>query len=221
MQKTKDNFRKPLLSSKRQICYKLGPNAWCFPSPVLSSCYVMIFSSSGTSYPGLSWLRPTASGLHSDLVRLTAPPHSHPLDSIIITPGLSSEGKSDCGPFRSSLPIREEKIQAGTLACPCSPPRPPPWAFCSWHTHHCCCWSVTKLCPTLRDSTACSTPGFSVPHHLLEFVQVHVYWTSDAIQPSHPLPPSFSFAFNLFQLQGLFQWVSSLHQVSKVLELQH
>ena len=42
---------------------------------------------------------------------------------------------------------------------------------------------------------------------------------SDAIQPSHPLS-SPSPAFNLSQHQGLFQWVSSLYLVAKVLELQ-
>ena len=42
----------------------------------------------------------------------------------------------------------------------------------------------------------------------------------DATQPSHPLPPSSPFAFNLFQHQGLFQWVGSSHQMAKVLELQ-
>ena len=39
------------------------------------------------------------------------------------------------------------------------------------------------------------------------------------IQPSHPLS-SPSPALNLSQHQGLFQWVSSLHQVAKVLEFQ-
>ena len=39
-------------------------------------------------------------------------------------------------------------------------------------------------------------------------------------QPSHPLLPSSPHALNLFQHQGLFQWVSSLHQVAKVLEIQ-
>ena len=34
-----------------------------------------------------------------------------------------------------------------------------------------------------------STPGFPVLHYLLEFAQTHVHWVSDAIQPSHPLPP--------------------------------
>ena len=28
------------------------------------------------------------------------------------------------------------------------------------------------------------------PHHLPEFSQVHVHWTGDATQPSHPLSPS-------------------------------
>ena len=35
----------------------------------------------------------------------------------------------------------------------------------------------------------CSTPGFPVLHYLLEFAQTHVHLVSDAIQPSHPLPP--------------------------------
>ena len=28
--------------------------------------------------------------------------------------------------------------------------------------------------------TACSTPGFPVPHHLPEFAQIHVHWIGDA-----------------------------------------
>ena len=53
-----------------------------------------------------------------------------------------------------------------------------------------------------------------------EFAQTHVYWVEDAIQPSHSLLPHSPPAFNLSQHQGLFQWVSSLHQVAKVLEFQ-
>ena len=49
---------------------------------------------------------------------------------------------------------------------------------------------------------------------------IHDHWVSDAIQPSHPLSPPFPFAFYLSQHQGLFQWVNSLYQVAKVLELQ-
>ena len=46
---------------------------------------------------------------------------------------------------------------------------------------------VLSLC----DPMDCSTPGFSVPHHLQEFAQVHVHRVGDAIQPSHPLSSSF------------------------------
>ena len=65
-----------------------------------------------------------------------------------------------------------------------------------------------------------ATPGLLVPHQLPEFTQTHVHWVSDAIQPSHPLSYTSSPALNLSQHQGLFKWVSSLHQVAKVLALQ-
>ena len=63
-----------------------------------------------------------------------------------------------------------------------------------------------------------STPVFPVLH-CLQFTQTHVHWVGDAIQPSHPLH-SPSPSFNLSQHQGLFQWVSSSHQMAKVLEFQ-
>ena len=66
----------------------------------------------------------------------------------------------------------------------------------------------------------CSTPGLSVPHQLPEFTQTHIHWVRDAIQPSHPLSSPFCPTFNLSQHQGLFQWVTSSHQVAKVLEFQ-
>ena len=76
---------------------------------------------------------------------------------------------------------------------------------------------------TLCDPMNCSMPGFPVLHHFPEFAQTHVYWVGDAMQLSHPLLPASPPAFNLSQNQGLFQWVSSLHQVAKVLgfQLQH
>ena len=81
--------------------------------------------------------------------------------------------------------------------------------------------SVAQLGLTLCDPMDCSVPGFPVHHQLLELTQTHVHRVGDAIQPSHPLllpsPP----AFNLSQHQGLFQWVSSSHQVATVLEFQH
>ena len=68
-----------------------------------------------------------------------------------------------------------------------------------------------------------SMPVFPVFHSLLEFAQTHVHWVGDAIQPSHPLLPPSAPALNLSQHQWLFQWVSSSHQVAKLLEhhLQH
>ena len=66
----------------------------------------------------------------------------------------------------------------------------------------------------------CSMPGLPVHHQLPEFTQTHVHWVGDAIQPSHPLSSPSPSAFNLSHYQGVFQWVGSLHQVAKVLELQ-
>ena len=79
---------------------------------------------------------------------------------------------------------------------------------------------VAQLCLTLCDPMDCSTPGFPAHHQLLELTQAHVHQVSNAIQPSYPLwspsPPAFNFPHH----QGLFKWVSSLHQVAKVLEFQ-
>ena len=80
-----------------------------------------------------------------------------------------------------------------------------------------CCCSVTQLCLTLDNPMDCTTPGFPALRYLLELAQTHVHWVGDAIQPSHLSSPSS--AVNLSQLQGLFQWVSSLYQMAKVLEL--
>ena len=80
--------------------------------------------------------------------------------------------------------------------------------------------SVAQSCLTLSDPMDCSTPGFPVHHQLPEFTQTHVHWVGDTIQPSHPLSSPSPAFFNLSQHQGLFQWVSSLHQVTEVLEFQ-
>ena len=63
-------------------------------------------------------------------------------------------------------------------------------------------------------------PGLPVHHQLPEFTQTHVHLISDAIQPSYPLSSLSLSTFNLSQHQGLFQRVSSLNQVAKVLEFQ-
>ena len=80
--------------------------------------------------------------------------------------------------------------------------------------------SVAQSCPTLCDPMNCSTPGLPVHHQLLESTQTHVHRVGDAIQPSHPLSSPSPPALNLSQHQGLFKWVSSSHQVVKVLEFQ-
>ena len=80
--------------------------------------------------------------------------------------------------------------------------------------------SVAQSCLTLFNPMDCSTPGFPVHYQLPELVQTHVRQVCDAIQPSHPLSPPSPPALNLLQHQGLFQWVSSSHQVARVLELQ-
>ena len=90
-----------------------------------------------------------------------------------------------------------------------------------------CCWkrvfamtsSVIKSSLTPYDPMDCSWPDLPVHHQLPELTETHVHRVGDAIQLSHPLS-SPSPAFNLSQHQGLFRWVSSLHQVAKVLEFQ-
>ena len=79
---------------------------------------------------------------------------------------------------------------------------------------------VAQLCLTLCDPVDCSMPGFPAHHQLPELAQTHVHWVSDVIQLSHPFLPSSPPALSPFWHQGLFQWVSSLHQVAKVLDLQ-
>ena len=79
--------------------------------------------------------------------------------------------------------------------------------------------SVAQSCLTLCNPMDCSTPGFPVLHQPPELA-THVHWVGDAIQPSHPLSSPSPPAFNLSQHQGLFKWVSSSHQVAKVLEFQ-
>jgi len=89
-------------------------------------------------------------------------------------------------------------------------------------------WKVEgrKVCPLGADPT--SSRLFPLSRHVatqhyphrLRSTLTHVHQVGDAIQPSHPLLSPSPPAFNLSQHQGLFQWVSSLHQVAKVLELQ-
>ena len=83
-----------------------------------------------------------------------------------------------------------------------------------------CCCSIAKLCWTVCDPMEYSIPGFLVLQYLQELAQTHGHRVGHAIQQSHPLLSTSPPAFNLSQHQGLFQWVSSSHQVAKVLEFQ-
>ena len=81
-----------------------------------------------------------------------------------------------------------------------------------------CCCSVTKLCPTLcnpMNATPCSL-SISISLSLLKLMSVESVMPSSHLILCHPSSP----ALNLSQHQGLFQWVSSWHQMAKVLELQ-
>ena len=44
--------------------------------------------------------------------------------------------------------------------------------------------SITESCPILCNPMNCSTPGFAVLHHLLEFAQMRVHWS---VVPSNHL----------------------------------
>ena len=94
--------------------------------------------------------------------------------------------------------------------------------FLSWNIfrHSVQFSSVAQSCPTLCDPMNRSTPGLPVHHKLPEFTQTHAHWVSDAIQPSHPLSSPSPPAPNPSQHQGLFQRVSSSHEVAKVLGFQ-
>ena len=76
--------------------------------------------------------------------------------------------------------------------------------FCELGESPCCCsLSHVRLC----DPMDCSTPGFPVLHYILEFVQIHVHWVSNATQPSRPLSSHSPSAFNLFQSEFfLMSW---------------
>ena len=118
-----------------------------------------------------------------------------------------------------------------------APPRPPSYTVSKWKSKasliplyfflklsnihlRLCSIQLSLSRVRLCDSMDCSTPGLPVHHQFPELAQTHVHRVGDAIQTPHPLWSPYSPAFNLSQHQGLFQWVSSSHQVAKVLELQ-
>ena len=77
-----------------------------------------------------------------------------------------------------------------------------------------CPFSHSVISDSLRPR-GWSMPGLPVHHQLPEPTQIHGHWVGDTIQPSRPLLSPSPPALNLSQHQGLFKWVSSLHQVAK------
>ena len=87
---------------------------------------------------------------------------------------------------------------------------------------HLCQFSSVQLlsCVWLCDPMDYTTPGLPVHHQLQSLLKFMSIKSVMAIQPSHPLLSLSPPAFNLSQHQGIFQGVSSSHQVAKVLEFQ-
>ena len=79
-----------------------------------------------------------------------------------------------------------------------------------------------QVCVWFCDPVDWSTSGFSILYYLLN-LSVLIFMFIELVtlsNKSYPLPPASLLAFILSEHQGLFQWVGSLHQVAKVLELQ-
>ena len=80
------------------------------------------------------------------------------------------------------------------------------------------CCSVARSCLTLCDPIDCSTTGFLVLHHFLEFVQTYVHWFGDTIQPY--LSSVVPFFFQSFPASGSFLVSQFFTSGGQLLELQ-
>ena len=96
-----------------------------------------------------------------------------------------------------------------------------------WPNKRCVTWEwpfLSQFSSVASDSvtswTAACQASLSITNSrsLLKLMSTELVMPSNLSYPlSSPSPPT----FNLSQHQGLFQWVSSLHQVAKILEFQH
>ena len=82
----------------------------------------------------------------------------------------------------------------------------------------CVCYSISCVWLFATPWTAAHQASlpFTLSRSLLKFISIELVMPSHHLILCHP----FSFAFNLSQHQGLFQWVSSSYLVAKVLKLQ-
>ena len=98
---------------------------------------------------------------------------------------------------------------------------PKPWKPLILLLSQCCFCSITKSSPTLCDPMDCRMQSM----FLCPSISPQICWNSCSLSQwcyltfSSSATPS-PFAFSLSQHQGLFQWIGTLHQVAKVLELQ-
>ena len=166
------------------------------PSPTPKAC--------SNSCPSTQWCHPIIS---SSVIPFSSCLQSFPASGSFQMSHLFASGSQSIGVSASAsvLPINIQDWFPWLVWSPCSPVQ-----FSS----------VAQSCPTHCNPMNHSTPGLSVHQQLPESTQTHVLWVGDAIQPSHPLASPSHPALNLFQHQGLFKWVSSLHQMAKVLEFQ-
>ena len=78
--------------------------------------------------------------------------------------------------------------------------------------------SVGNSYSSLCNPMYCNLPGFHIQYVVSEFSVSNILCVGGTILPSHPvLSPSFP-VFNFSQHQGLLKWVSSIHQMSNLLE---
>ena len=173
-------------------------------------------SACSNSHPSSQWCHPTIS---SSVMPLSSCPQSFP----------------GAGSFMAAAAAAAKSLQSCLTLCDPtdgSPPgsaipgilqaRTPEWVAISFSNAW--KWKVkVKLLSRVRlpltPWTAAHQASLSINNSrsLLKLMSI---WVGDAIQPSHPLLSPSPPALNLSKPQSLFKWVSSLHQVAKVLEFQ-
>ena len=77
-----------------------------------------------------------------------------------------------------------------------------------------------SIMSTLCNPMEYSMPSFLVCHQFPELTKTHVHGVRNTIQWFHPLSSPSPPAFNHSQHQCLVKWVSSLHKMAQVLEIQ-
>ena len=141
------------------------------------------------------------------------------------------KNKKDTVPSRTAQLDALEPFSAGKMKPHCTKHSKPVPALGSWDTlklwsltqtfqSELCCWSVAQARSTLCDpmDAAChASLSCTLSWSLLKLMSIESMIPSNHLILCHsPSPP----AFNLSQHQCLYQWVSSSHQVDKVLKLQ-